>query len=42
VPVSFSRTKAVHSTALYGVDFAVSQYEIPFEVMTFEKPAQKK
>ncbi len=36
VPVSYSRTKAVHVPALHGVSFAVTQYEIPFERMTFE------
>lgn len=35
VPVSYSRTKAVHSKALKGVEFGLSQYEIPFEKMGF-------
>jgi nickel transport system substrate-binding protein len=42
VPVSFSRTKAVHSSGLHGVTFAVSQYEIPFETMTFDANKAKK
>ena len=41
VPVSYSRTKAVHTPALKGVNFAVSQYEIPFESMYFEAPSSK-
>lgn len=36
IPLTYSRTKAVHSTALKGVDFNPSQYEIPFEKMYFE------
>ena len=35
VPISYSRTKAVYRSDLKGVDFAVSQYEIPFEAMHF-------
>ena len=35
IPLSYSRTKAVHSTALKGVEFGLSQYEIPFEKMHF-------
>ena len=37
VPLSYSRTKAVHSKRLEGVSFAVSQYEIPFERMEIRK-----
>lgn len=37
-PLSYSRTKAVHSMALQNVGFAVSQYEIPFEAMQFSSP----
>ena len=36
IPLTYSRTKAVHSTALKGVEFNPSQYEIPFEKMYFE------
>lgn len=36
IPLSFSRTKAIHIQALKGVEFNVSQYEIPFEKMYFE------
>lgn len=36
IPISYSRTKAVHSKALQGVGFGVSQYEVPFEKMYFE------
>lgn len=36
VPISYSRTKAVHTSELKGVSFKVSQYEIPFEDMYFE------
>ena len=32
---SYSRTKAVHVPALKGVTFCTSQYEIPFERMSF-------
>ena len=35
-PVSYSRTKAIHSARLRNVDFAVTQYEIPFEKMSLE------
>lgn len=42
VPLSFSRTKAVYSTRLQGVGFAVTQYEIPFERMSFITPTGKK
>ena len=35
-PVSYSRTKAIHASRLGGVDFAVTQYEIPFEKMFVE------
>lgn len=40
VPISYSRTKAVHTPSLKGVDFKVSQYEIPFESMYFESGNQ--
>ena len=36
IPLSYSRTKAVHLPRLKGVGFMVSQYEIPFEKMYFE------
>lgn len=35
IPISYSRTKAVHNKALQGVEFGLSQYEIPFEKMHF-------
>ena len=35
IPLTYSRTKAVHVRALKGVSFGVSQYEIPFEKMYF-------
>ena len=35
IPLSYSRTKAVFGTALKGVEFGLSQYEIPFEKMHF-------
>lgn len=38
VPISYSRTKAVYSAQLHDVEFAVTQYEIPFEKMTFAAP----
>lgn len=37
IPISYSRTKAVHIKGLKGVTFNPSQYEIPFEKMYFEK-----
>ena len=37
LPVSYSKTKAIHSKALHDVKFAASQYEIPFEKMTFDR-----
>ena len=37
IPLTYSRTKAVHSKALQGVGFGASQYEIPFETMYFQK-----
>lgn len=37
IPLSYSRTKAVHLPALKGVTFNLSQYEIPFEKMYFEE-----
>ncbi|MBB5143697.1 nickel ABC transporter substrate-binding protein [Desulfovibrio intestinalis] len=36
IPLTYSRTKAVHSKALQGVGFGASQYEIPFETMYFQ------
>lgn len=35
LPLTTSRTKAVHTRALKGVKFGLSQYEIPFENMSF-------
>ena len=35
IPLSYSRTKAVHVKELKGVEFGLSQYEIPFEKMSF-------
>lgn len=35
IPLSYSRTKAVHVKELKGVEFGLSQYEIPFEKMHF-------
>lgn len=35
IPISYSRTKAVHVKDLKGVEFGLSQYEIPFEKMYF-------
>lgn len=37
LPVSYSKTKAIHSKSLHDVKFAASQYEIPFEQMTFDQ-----
>lgn len=37
IPLSYSRTKAVHVRALKGVAFGLSQYEIPFENMYFQE-----
>ena len=37
IPITYSRTKAVHSSDLGGVTFNPSQYEIPFEKMYFVK-----
>ena len=37
IPLSYSRTKAVHVPSLKGVTFNASQYEIPFEKMYFEE-----
>ena len=42
VPISYSRTKAVYSTKLKNVKFAVTQYEIPFEIMEFEQTPRAK
>lgn len=36
LPLTYSVVKAIHSEALHGVTFNVSQYEIPFELMYFE------
>lgn len=36
IPLSVSRTKAIHARELSGVQFNLSQYEIPFERMYFE------
>ncbi len=36
IPLSYSRTKAIHVPGLKGVGFKLSQYEIPFEKMYFE------
>ncbi|MNJ51341.1 Nickel-binding periplasmic protein precursor [compost metagenome] len=35
LPLTYSVVKAIHSDALKGVSFNVSQYEIPFEKMSF-------
>lgn len=37
IPLTYSRTKAVHVPELKGVAFNVSQYEVPFEKMYFEQ-----
>ena len=37
LPLTYSRTKAVYTPKLKGVGFNLSQYEIPFEKMYFEK-----
>lgn len=37
IPLSYSRTKAIHAPELKGVGFNLSQYEIPFEKMHFEE-----
>lgn len=36
LPLTYSVVKAIHSDRLQGVDFNVSQYEIPFEKMYFQ------
>ncbi|WP_339184199.1 nickel ABC transporter substrate-binding protein [Oceanobacillus sp. FSL W7-1293] len=36
IPLTYSRTKAVHRPELQGVTFNVSQYEVPFENMYFD------
>ncbi|WP_150539092.1 nickel ABC transporter substrate-binding protein [Actinobacillus vicugnae] len=36
IPLTYSRTKALFNTQLQGVSFNQSQYEIPFERMTFQ------
>lgn len=38
IPLSYSRTKAVHAKRLVGVGFLPSQYEIPFEKMSLAAP----
>lgn len=38
IPISYSRTKVIYSHQIDGVDFNVSQYEIPFEKMYFKSP----
>lgn len=35
IPLTYSRTKAIHQKALENVGFNPSQYEVPFEKMTF-------
>ena len=35
IPLTYSRTKAVYRKELKGVEFGLSQYEIPFEKMHF-------
>ncbi|WP_296305320.1 nickel ABC transporter substrate-binding protein [uncultured Desulfovibrio sp.] len=35
IPLTYSRTKAVYARRLKGVEFGLSQYEIPFEKMHF-------
>lgn len=37
IPLTYSRTKAVHIAELKGIEFNASQYEIPFEKFFFEK-----
>lgn len=37
IPLTYSRTKAVHVPNLKGVEFNPSQYEVPFEKMYFEE-----
>lgn len=37
IPLTYSRTKVIHSRDLQGVGFNVSQYEIPFETMHFKQ-----
>lgn len=36
IPLTYSRTKAVHLPELKGITFNPSQYEVPFEKMYFE------
>ncbi|WP_044470438.1 nickel ABC transporter substrate-binding protein [Mannheimia massilioguelmaensis] len=36
IPLTYSRTKAIYAKALEGVAFNPSQYEIPFEKMSFK------
>lgn len=40
IPLTYSRTKAIHSKNVQGVTFNPSQYEIPFEKMSFDKKEQ--
>lgn len=35
VPLSYARVKAIYNAKLQGVDFAITQYEIPFEKMAW-------
>ncbi|GAB7204735.1 hypothetical protein OS21_12240 [Dickeya oryzae] len=35
IPLTYSRTKAIYAPTLKGVSFNASQYEIPFENMSF-------
>lgn len=37
IPLTYARTKIIHTPSLHGVHFNVSQYEIPFEKMYFVK-----
>ncbi len=37
IPLTYSRTKVIYSQDLNGVDFNISQYEIPFEKMYFKR-----
>ena len=36
IPLTYSRTKAIHLSELENVGFNPSQYEIPFEKMRFK------
>ena len=37
IPLTYSRTKAIYSSDLKSVGFNPSQYEIPFEKMSFTR-----